>query len=78
MRALWTRSTGILSWGLLVLAASHAALAAPPWASLIPFKKVEADPQASYELTEQHGPWLIMCTSFAGPTAEQQAHDLVL
>jgi hypothetical protein len=78
MRALWTRSMVVLGTGLLVLAASGAALAAPPWASLIPFKKIEANPQANYELTEQHGPWLIMCTSFAGPTAEQQAHDLVL
>lgn len=78
MRALWTRSMVVLGSGLLALAASQAALAAPPWAALIPFKKVEADPKASYELTDQHGPWLIMCSSFAGPTAEQQAHDLVL
>jgi hypothetical protein len=52
--------------------------AAPPWATLVPFKKVEADPRKSYELTESNGPWTIMCTSFAGPTAEQQANDLVL
>jgi hypothetical protein len=54
------------------------ATAAPPWATLVPFKRVEADPRKAYELTESNGPWLVMCTSFAGPTAEQQAHDLVL
>jgi hypothetical protein len=60
-----------------LLAAS--ASAAPPWASLIPFsKKVEADPNKAYELDESHGPWMILCATFAGPTAEQQAHDLVL
>ena len=52
--------------------------AAPPWATLVPFKRIEADPRKAYELTDSDGPWLIMCTSFAGPTAEQQAHDLVL
>jgi hypothetical protein len=54
------------------------ALAAPPWATLVPFKKVEADPNKNYELDEKQGPWMIMAASFAGPTAEQQAHDLVL
>lgn len=53
-------------------------LAAPPWLSLVPFKRVEADPDKTYELEEGHGPWMIMCTSFAGETAEEQAHDLVL
>jgi hypothetical protein len=44
----------------------------------MPFKRVAVDPNKSYELEEGHGPWLIMCTSFAGPTAEQQAQDLVV
>ena len=54
--------------------------AAPPWAKLIPFAKgVEADPDKDYELTESHGPWMIMCTSFTGGVnAEEQAHNLVL
>lgn len=68
--------------GMLALALAMvtpmAALAAPPWATLIPFKRVEANPEKSYELEESHGPWLIMAASFAGPKAEQQAHDLVL
>ncbi|HUE73897.1 MAG TPA: hypothetical protein VMP01_23655 [Pirellulaceae bacterium] len=54
------------------------ASAAPPWAKLVPFRKVEADPNESYELTESNGPWMIMCASFAGPNAEKQAHELVL
>lgn len=53
--------------------------ATPPWKKLIPFKKsVDADPKKSYWLTEDHGPWLIFATSFAGPGAEQEAHELVM
>jgi hypothetical protein len=52
--------------------------AAPPWATMIPFKRIDADPNKSYELEESHGPWLIMAASFAGPKAEEQAHDLVM
>jgi hypothetical protein len=54
------------------------ALAAPPWATLVPFKKIEADPSKNYELDEKQGPWMIMAASFAGPTADQQSHDLVI
>jgi hypothetical protein len=54
------------------------ALAAPPWATLVPFKKIDADPSKSYDLEEKHGPWMIMAASFAGASADQQAHDLVL
>ena len=49
------------------------------WRKLVPFgKSVDADPRKDYKLTEQHGPWLILCASFAGDQAEQQAQDLVL
>jgi hypothetical protein len=54
------------------------AAAAPPWAKLVPFKKVDADPKADYDLEEKNGPWMIMAASFAGATAEQQSRDLVL
>ncbi len=67
--------------GLVLLAASalsQRAVADPPWAKLVPFKKIDADPTKSYELEEKHGPWMIMAASFVGPTAEEQAHDLVL
>jgi hypothetical protein len=67
---------------LLVLLASAfvapTATAEPPWAKLVPFKKIDADPNKSYELEEAHGPWMIMAASFVGQNAEQQAHDLVI
>jgi hypothetical protein len=69
---------------LPLLAASLSALqpttlcAAKPWELLSPFKRVEADPDKAYRLTEDHGPWMILATSFAGPGAEKQAHNLVL
>jgi hypothetical protein len=90
LRAILPLPAAILSGAIrrwsLVLAASVAAaamtpggsLAAPPWATLIPLKKIDADPSKTYELEEAHGPWMIMAASFAGPSAEQQSHDLVL
>jgi hypothetical protein len=66
--------------GSLVVALSAVPLAnaAPAWQSLIPFKRVEADPNKDYFLTEDDGPWLIMCRAFAGESAQQEAHALVL
>lgn len=62
----------------LALALS-AATAAADWRQLIPFGgRVEADPRKPYTLKEEHGPWLIMASSFSGEGAEQQAHELVL
>jgi len=60
---------------LFSLAAS--AQAAPPWAKLDLFKKLEADPNQSYPLTENCGPWAIMAVTFSGPEAETQAKELV-
>src|SRR3954471_23031413 len=71
----------VLAWVLPCLVVSMVAStssAAPPWATLVPFKKIEADPSKNYELDEKQGPWMIMAASFAGPTAEQQSHDLVM
>jgi hypothetical protein len=80
------RSSSLLRHSLLATAILSSAVvltsslfAAPPWAKLIPYTKVEADPQKDYELTESHGPWMVMCISFTGGLkAEEQAHDLVL
>lgn len=45
----------------------------------IPFRhKVDADPNADYQLTESNGPWLIMAASFLGDEGEQQARQLIL
>lgn len=79
MRTRMGRRNWITVAGLLatVLVVASAASATPPWKKLIPFKSVEADSSKSYWLTEDHGPWLIFATSFAGEGAEQQAHELV-
>lgn len=50
----------------------------PLWRQLLPTKKVGADPNADYTLTEENGPWLILAASFSGDEGEEQARDLVL
>lgn len=73
-------SCGLALW-TLALGAWHAAenaRAAAPWARILSFNQVEADPQKSYPLTEQNGPWMIMACSFSGQGAEEQARELVL
>jgi hypothetical protein len=62
---------------LLLAALATIASAAKPWELLIPFKRVEADADKSYQLTDQHGPWMILAASFVGEGAERQARDLV-
>ena len=41
-------------------------------------KKVEANAEKDYVLTEVEGPWLILAETFTGPTGEAQAKQLVL
>jgi hypothetical protein len=64
--------------GLVITLFATSVGGAPPWATLVPFKKIEADPSKYYELEEKQGPWMIMAASFVGKTAEQQSHDLVI
>ncbi len=52
-------------------------MAKPPW-QLVSFRRVEADPQKRYELSEQAGPWLIFAASFAGEGSAEDAHELML
>ena len=54
------------------------AVAAKPWDLLIPFKHVDAEADKEYRLIEDHGPWMILASSFAGPGAERQARQLAL
>jgi hypothetical protein len=61
-------------FGYAVLSAN----AAPPWEALLPFKRVESNSNRPYDLTKDHGPWMILAASFSGESAEQQAHELVL
>jgi hypothetical protein len=87
-RFLYVRPSLFAALFLLAPMLVNSSLAAPPWAKLIPYTRVEADPDQDYELTESQGPWMIMCTSFTGSisdrktgsvtTAEEQAHNLVL
>jgi hypothetical protein len=49
-----------------------------PLSNLVPFKRVDADPNKSFRLTDKHGPWLILASTFAGEDAESQAHELVI
>ena len=72
-----------LNWSVVLLAVVLGSSrpvpvqAAKPWERLIPFKRVEANPDKAYRLTKEHGPWLILACSFAGPGAEPQARDLI-
>jgi hypothetical protein len=44
----------------------------------LPFsKKVDANPEKDYELTETNGPWMIKAASFIGDEGELQARELV-
>jgi hypothetical protein len=61
-----------------ITATDPAARAAEPfWRQVIARKRVEADPNADYTLTEKNGPWLIMAASFSGEQGEQEARQLV-
>jgi hypothetical protein len=48
-----------------------------PWQKLLPFKKIEADPEKSYAVSESNGPWMILATVFRGENAEAEARRLV-
>jgi len=50
--------------------------AAPPWAKLVTFNRVDADPEKTYRLSEDSGPWMITACSFSGEGAEAQAREL--
>jgi len=52
--------------------------ALPPLSSLIPLTRVEADPDKTYEVTTESGPWMILAATFAGENAERDAKNLVL
>lgn len=41
------------------------------------FQHVEADPDEDYRLTDERGPWLIMCVTFMGNSADEDADALV-
>ena len=65
----------VLIWGMT---SSRQLSADPLWEQLVPRKRVPADAEADYSLTEQVGPWLVLAASFNGPEGEEQARELVL
>lgn len=65
-------------WACLASALAGVGRAESPGFSLIPFKRIEADPKKEYALTQDNGPWMILATSFSGEGAETQARKLVL
>jgi hypothetical protein len=66
-----------LLFGLFVLLALAAQANANPLQKLLPFKKVDANPNKTYPLTDANGPWMILATVFRGDDAERQAGQLV-
>ncbi|MEZ6091889.1 MAG: hypothetical protein R3C05_28565 [Pirellulaceae bacterium] len=60
-------------------ASANVAIAAPPsFLNLFAQRTVEADPNKSYVLTEENGPWLILAACFGGQEGKLQAEALVL
>lgn len=76
-----TRRHGVtfaLLTAIVVTSLSAGAIAAEPfWRQVMPRKRVDADPNADYTLTESNGPWLIMAMSFNGEEGESEARELV-
>ncbi len=62
-------------WSLVI--GSSTAEATTPWQKMTLFKRIEADPNTDYLLTEDQGPWMIMAVTFCGVEAERQSKELV-
>ncbi|HVX16068.1 MAG TPA: hypothetical protein VHC22_33090 [Pirellulales bacterium] len=71
-------SIWLFGCALFLTMAVRPAAGSPPWQKVALFKQVEADPDKTYTLTDQHGPWVIMAQTFSGDEAEEQADELVL
>ena len=72
------RLVGLLAIGLILGGWLAATAAAAPWDKVLTLRRVEADPDKSYRLTEENGPWMIMACSFSGELAAEEARELVL
>jgi hypothetical protein len=70
-----TRRALVLAAFWWVLAATS--VAAAPW-DMMGFNRVEADPNKTYRLSDDNGPWMILAVTFSGDEAESQARELVL
>ena len=69
-------SSVVGSWIILATLASSVN-AAPPFASFNPFRRIEANPANTYQLTDSEGPWMVLASTFSGPGASDQAMKLV-
>jgi hypothetical protein len=56
---------------------SQVSAAEPFWRQVMARKRVAADANADYTLTDGNGPWLIMAASFSGDQGEAEARALV-
>lgn len=61
--------------GMVALLSAAPAAAAPP--VLAAFRRVEADPNEDYTVTEENGPWTILAVTFIGEQAQGKARALV-
>jgi hypothetical protein len=70
----------VLFGGLFLLAVvlTDSGSASEPLAQLVPFRRVEADPNKEYVLNESNGPWMIYVAAFAGEGAKRDSQQLVL
>ena len=62
----------------VAFAALYCSASAAPWDGLLTLRRVEADPDKSYSISEENGPWMIMACSFSGENARQEAHQLAI
>jgi hypothetical protein len=63
---------------LLAMSLAPLATAGPPSLFTMFGRRVEADVEKSYEVTESAGPWMILAATFAGDEGEAQARELAL
>ena len=45
--------------------------------NLINFRRVDADPEKDYALTEEHGPWLVMATALTEEERRELRHNMM-
>lgn len=69
---------GAICFGVLSCCFGTPTVSAQGWIKKMFEKKVEADPNTEYTLSETNGPWLIYATRFSGPQARQNANALAL
>lgn len=64
---------------MLGIAVTTSAIPVAAQPAFLPFvRRVEANPDKQYPLSVDHGPWMIMAASFAGPEATKHAHALAV